>query len=144
MGVHLDGTKLTEMAAPVCLKIRDLIDCSGRGTSNVDYHDNGIYCEHWVDEAIIASWKLEYFPGNDRILVSTHAWVKQLYRRLGIGKLTHELRIAYAKAMGARMLLCTINGRNAAQWHILQTHNWTLHSSYFDAADSVYLFAKQL
>lgn len=73
---------------------------------------------------LIATWRLEQFPGSQWYGVSTHVRVEPQWRCKGLGHLTLKIREDLALKLGYRTLLATVLATNFQERRILARAGW--------------------
>lgn len=63
-------------------------------------------------------------PGCDQIAVSHNVWLRPELRAAGRGKIAHARRLEEMQFLGYDYTLCTVDMKNEAQRHILETNGW--------------------
>lgn len=83
----------------------------------VRYRDDGAeYTSVW------ASYSLTTFPGSHAVGLSHGVLVT--HHDMGLGQYFHKERLALAKEIGFKTLLCTVNADNDKEKHILGKNGW--------------------
>lgn len=72
----------------------------------------------------IASFRLVQLVGCCGICISTGAFVANIYRNKGVGKLLNKLRIKMAEHLGYSILMCTDVDGNKPQRNVLINNEW--------------------
>ena len=90
--------------------------------------ERGITCTVYDTQSncVAAKFSITALPGCNRTLLFHSAEVAPHLRGKGYGVKLHSVRLAWAKAYGATVLLCTVNENNEPQRRILQREGWHL------------------
>lgn len=79
---------------------------------------------------LCGSYSLTSLPGSPQICVSHGAFIHANYRGNGFGQADHKERLDRIKMLGYDLAICTVNGGNLAQKHILAKNGWTMAKTF--------------
>lgn len=68
--------------------------------------------------------EIDNLPGCDQIAVSHNVWLNHNLRGEGRGKNAHKNRLDTMQFLGYNYTICTVDMKNEAQLHILETNGW--------------------
>ena len=72
----------------------------------------------------ISHFSLSYLPGCREVLVLHGVTVDPAVRNQGVGALLHGVRLDIARAVGAKVVLCTVLAGNSAEKAIIARAGW--------------------
>lgn len=129
-GLYFDPYGLESLMRGLNTKFKDLVNCSETYNYSHNIVLNGVEVIHGSSGKHMASWKINYFPSSDEVVVFHDAYVFADFRRMGIGSLCHEFRLEFAKLSGASLVLCTVNNDNVAEIKILKKFGWSVVAAF--------------
>lgn len=96
--------------------------------------------DNWV-----AHFSVIWLPECNGVVVFNTAFVREAYRRRGLGLRLHNLRLDMARRCGAKLAIATVVVGNAPQERIMEHNNWKSRARYrADDGHEVNLFVKEL
>lgn len=72
---------------------------------------------YWGDSG---NFRLSTLPGNTRVFISHAVWLPEGKRGRGLGRKLLTARIASLREAGAKLVLATVNNKNAREAHLLR------------------------
>ena len=92
-----------------------------------------------------ASGTLELFPPMEASLGISHSsFIPYDKRGRGLGTKAHEHRLRYAKYIGFKYLICTVNVKNEAQKRIMEKFHWQRLTWFETYCSAVILYGRCL
>ena len=141
MGIGFTEQHCADLLEDVSRRIKNLVDCQASYKHVYrSLENNGITVTHFVGDDPVCSWCISAMPGSDAVVVFHDVYVLRMYHNLGIGALTHDLRLKISQREGARMSMCTVNTSNINELKIIKKFGWDRTTSYsgFDGVVDVY------
>jgi len=94
-----------------------------RETLRISIFETKPYLEG-VYHSIVAEFNFNSFPGTSIYLVSSGTYVNYTHQGKGIAQTLQKVKQYIAKELGVYYLICTTNGGNIKQNHILEKTGW--------------------
>lgn len=80
--------------------------------------------DSFVAVGVNGSFELTIMPGNRRVLISQHSFIRPECRGMGHGQRYLQAREEIARYAGCNLMLATVREDNAIEIHLLEKHGW--------------------